>query len=229
MNLEKMLGLGGGEGPLNGIKNPLLGLENQVHTLILHLHPKLLCVLHHLHLPILHPYKILSKRPYLRCQFRYRSASSLLLFFLFLFHQLPTPFPNRIAFIDIDISESIDNSRPLEYIINTPGPTITVVFLLFLLLLLLLIVVVHIDERERACGNGKRSAVERVHEVEVWPRGRGRGRALLLGAVTLAELLDLVATLEGGLGGRFGVIVAATGGDSYGDLFPIGSFELAAF
>ena len=73
---------------------------------------------------------------------------------------------------------------------------------------------------------GEGAAFEGVHEVEVGP-GVGP-RALGLGAVALAELLDLVTALEGGLGGGLGVVVAAAGG--YGDrhLLPLRRLELAA-
>lgn len=47
---------------------------------------------------------------------------------------------------------------------------------------------------------------------------------MLLGAVALAELLHLVAALEGGLGES---VAAAAVGDDYGDLFPLGGAEWA--
>lgn len=55
------------------------------------------------------------------------------------------------------------------------------------------------------------------------PSGEG---ALLLGAVTLAELLDLVAALEGGFGRGDGEATGA--GYGIGDLLPVGSSEIAA-
>ncbi|KAF1875983.1 hypothetical protein Lal_00006614 [Lupinus albus] len=69
-----------------------------------------------------------------------------------------------------------------------------------------------------------------IHKVEVEPRGvEGRERegvsALDLSAVTLPELLHLVAALDGGFG-RGGV--GASGGDGVGDLLPVGGLEVAA-
>lgn len=51
---------------------------------------------------------------------------------------------------------------------------------------------------------------------------------MFLSAVALAEFLDLVAALEGGLG-RVGEVVAASRGDNDGDLFPLAGAERAAF
>lgn len=48
---------------------------------------------------------------------------------------------------------------------------------------------------------------------------------LLLGAIAFAELLDLVAALEGILGGGD---VAAGGGDGVGNFLPVGGAEVAA-
>lgn len=59
-------------------------------------------------------------------------------------------------------------------------------------------------------------------------RPRVRPRALALGAITLAELLDLVAALEGSLGGELVVVVAAASGDSDGDFLPLRGLKLAA-
>lgn len=78
-----------------------------------------------------------------------------------------------------------------------------------------------------AGGDGERAAEEVVHEVEVGPGGGG-AEAVGVGAEALAELLHLVAALEGGLGGGVGEVIAATGGHCHGDLLPLGGLELAA-
>lgn len=62
-----------------------------------------------------------------------------------------------------------------------------------------------------------------VHEIEVLPTGTGVG-PVLVGPVPLAEFLDLVAALDGGLGG---VVVAAACGDGHGDLLPLAGLERA--
>lgn len=49
---------------------------------------------------------------------------------------------------------------------------------------------------------------------------------LFFRSVTFTELLDFVAALGGGFGG---LVVAAAGGDSDGNFFPLGGFELASF
>lgn len=71
--------------------------------------------------------------------------------------------------------------------------------------------------------DGKGAMLQPVHEIEKLPGSAGVG-SLLLSPVPLAELLDLVAALDGGLGG---VVVAAAGGDSDGDLLPLGGLERA--
>lgn len=48
---------------------------------------------------------------------------------------------------------------------------------------------------------------------------------LFLSAESLAELLELVAALDGGFGG---FVVAAAGGDGDGDFFPLVGLELTA-
>ena len=234
------------ESPVYGIKNPLLGIKNQLQTLILHLHPIPLRILHHLHLHILHPNKPLRKLPYLRRQFRHHCVSPLLLLLLIIITilllnddfigKIPVPFPNRFAGIR-DSGEPIHNSRFAEQIIDTPRPNAVNVFLIALIIIIVFIFILIVNNVVavavvvvvigRASGNRERAAVERVHEREVRPRGVAA--LLRFGAVALAELLDFVAALKGGLGGGFGVVVTATGGDSDGDFFPIGSFELAAF
>lgn len=232
------------ESPVNGIKNPLLRIKNQLHTLILHLHPKPLRILHHLHLHILHPNKPLRKLPYLRRQFRHHCVSPLLLLLLLVIitilllnddfiSEIPVPFSNRFAGVR-DSGEPIHNSRFAEQIINTPRPNAVNVFLIALIIIIVFVFILIVNNVVavvvigRAGGNRERAAVERVHEREVRPRGVAVA-LLRFGAVALAELLDFVAALKGGLGGGFGVVVTATGGDSDGDFFPIGSFELAAF
>lgn len=62
--------------------------------------------------------------------------------------------------------------------------------------------------------------------MEVGPRVGPR--ALRLGAVALAELLDLVAALEGRLGGGLGVVVTAAGRDGDSHFLPLRRLELAA-
>ena len=77
-------------------------------------------------------------------------------------------------------------------------------------------------------GDGEGATFEGVHEMEVWPGGRGGGAdddALFFGAVAFTELFDFVAALGGGFGG---LVVVASGGDGDGDFLPLGSFELAA-
>ena len=252
MNLQKkkievddVANLRRSESPVNGIKNPLLRIKNQLHTLILHLHPKPLRILHHLHLHILHPNKPLRKLPYLRRQFRHHCVSPLLLLLLLVIitilllnddfiSEIPVPFSNRFAGVR-DSGEPIHNSRFAEQIINTPRPNAVNVFLIALIIIIVFVFILIVNNVVavvvvvigRAGGNRERATVERVHEREVRPRGVAA--LLRFGAVALAELLDFVAALKGGLGGGFGVVVTATGGDSDGDFFPIGSFELAAF
>lgn len=69
-----------------------------------------------------------------------------------------------------------------------------------------------------------------MHALKVDPGGgisadaAVRGSALDLGAIPLPELLHLVATLNGGLGGAGG----APGGDVVGNLLPVVGFEVAA-
>lgn len=67
------------------------------------------------------------------------------------------------------------------------------------------------------------AAFEAIHELEELP-GVGVGFKAL-GPVALAELLDLVAALSGGLGE---LVEAAASGDGYGDLLPLAGLELAA-
>jgi len=71
-------------------------------------------------------------------------------------------------------------------------------------------------------GDGEGAAFEVLHESVVLPGGGAQrgGDVFLLGAVALAELLHLVAALEGGLGG-VGEVVAAARGDDDGDLLPL--------
>ncbi|KAF7826561.1 hypothetical protein G2W53_017725 [Senna tora] len=71
--------------------------------------------------------------------------------------------------------------------------------------------------------------LHRVHELEVDPRGTEASHvqgpcALDLGAVSLTELLHLVAALDGGFGRRG---VRAASDDRIGDLLPVGGLEVA--
>lgn len=60
------------------------------------------------------------------------------------------------------------------------------------------------------------------------PGGRA-SKPLLFGSEALAELLHLVAALDGGFSGVMGEFVAAAGSDGEGNLVPLIGFELAAF
>lgn len=71
--------------------------------------------------------------------------------------------------------------------------------------------------------DGKGAMLQPVHEIEKLPGGTGV-RPLLLSPVSLAELLDLVAALDGSLGG---VVVAAAGGDSDRDFLPLAGLKRA--
>ncbi|KAG5537586.1 hypothetical protein RHGRI_024889 [Rhododendron griersonianum] len=71
--------------------------------------------------------------------------------------------------------------------------------------------------------DGKGAVLQLVHEIEKLPGGARVG-PVLLDPVPLAELLDLVAALDGGLGR---VVVAAVGGNGDDDLLPLVGLERA--
>ncbi|KAF7148431.1 hypothetical protein RHSIM_Rhsim03G0103800 [Rhododendron simsii] len=71
--------------------------------------------------------------------------------------------------------------------------------------------------------DGKWAVLQLVHEIEKLPGGARVG-PVLLDPVLLAELLDLVVALDGGLGR---VVVAAVSGNSDNDLLPLVGLERA--